>query len=46
MKKKIYEQPKVKVVELEQTESICQSSGEQQGRSVETYEDGSISGWY
>lgn len=40
MKKKTYEQPKMKVVKLEQTDIICTSG------NTEDYENGNTTGWY
>lgn len=44
MKKKTYQQPKMEVVEIEQTDIICTS--DVQSQSMESYEDGSITDWY
>ena len=39
MKKKTYQQPEMKVVEIEQTDIICTSQ-------TEPYQDGNTDGWY
>lgn len=39
MKKETYEQPKMEVVKLEQTDIICTSQ-------TEPYQDGNTDGWY
>ncbi|MBQ0020861.1 MAG: hypothetical protein KBT39_10145 [Bacteroidales bacterium] len=51
MRKKTYQQPTMKVVKVEQTGIICTSTRQftpKQGaeKQTESYEEGSVSGWY
>lgn len=45
MKKKTYQQPKMKVVKFEQTDIICTSQGVPSSQN-ESYDEGSVTDWF